>query len=381
MNFINSKLPKVGTTIFSVMSGLANKHNAINLSQGFPNFDPPQKLIDLVTHHLNNQKNQYAPMPGVMDLRTEIAEKIDRLYGMKVNPESEITITAGATQALFTAITALISSGDEVLVFDPAYDSYIPAITLAGGIAITHTLKGPSFKIEWEQVKSLITARTRFIIINYPHNPTGTVLTEKDIQELNSIVSGRDIMVLSDEVYEHLVFDKNEHHSVLKYPELYAKSMAVFSFGKTFHSTGWKLGYIVAPQEITTEIRKVHQFNVFSVNTPIQYALADFMKDPEAFSELSATYKKKRDFFAERIASSSFELLPCDGTYFQLLDYSSISKIPDDEFARLLVKKHGIATIPVSAFYTEKPNQHLLRVCFAKTDDVLEQATEILCKI
>lgn len=378
---IKSKLPNVGTTIFSIMSGLANQTGAINLSQGFPGFPVSNELIDLVTYAMKSGYNQYAPMQGVMSLRERIAEKVQKSYGHAYNPESEITITAGGTQALFTAINALIHEGDEVIVFEPAYDSYVPAIQLAGGVAITVPLMPPNYEIPWEEVKKLVNHRTKMIMINSPQNPTGTILTKVDIEQLNAITNGTNIIILSDEVYEHIIFDGLQHESIAKYPNLIDRTLLVYSFGKTFHATGWKTGYCLGPDHLMKEFRKVHQFNVFSVNTPLQYALAEYLKNENNYLGLQKFYQEKRDFFVDGLKNSAFKILPCKGSYFQLLEYSNLSSENDTDYAIRLTKEHGVASIPVSVFYSANHDYKLLRFCFAKENAMLEQAIERLLKI
>lgn len=378
---IRSKLPKAGTTIFSVMSGLANEVGAINLSQGFPGFPVSEKLISLYHDALRAGHNQYAPMPGIFTLRECIAEKMEDLYSCVYDPEAEITITAGGTQALYTAISALIHEGDEVIVLEPSYDSYVPAIQLAGGIPVHIPLQPPNYFIPWEEIKKLITQKTRMIIINTPQNPTGTTLTAKDMLQLEKITDGTDIIILSDEVYEHIIFDGHEHQSVARYPKLASRSMIVFSFGKTFHATGWKVGYCLGPAHLMKEFRKVHQFTVFSVNTALQHALTAYMLNKENYMGLGEFYQEKRDYFQKLMKGSKFKILPCLGSYFQLLDYSSISTEKDTEYAIRLTKEIGVASIPVSVFYSVPHDYHLLRFCFAKENDQLEKAAERLLSI
>lgn len=378
---IRSKLPKAGTTIFSIMSGLANEVGAINLSQGFPGFPVSEKLISLYHDALRAGHNQYAPMPGIITLRECIAEKMEDLYSCVYDPEAEITITAGGTQALYTAISALIHEGDEVIVLEPSYDSYVPAIQLAGGIPVHIPLQPPNYFIPWEEIKKLITQKTRMIIINTPQNPTGTILTAKDMLQLEKITDGTDIIILSDEVYEHIIFDGNEHQSVARYPKLASRSMIVFSFGKTFHATGWKVGYCLGPAHLMKEFRKVHQFTVFSVNTALQHALTAYMLNKENYMGLGEFYQEKRDYFQKLMKGSKFKILPCLGSYFQLLDYSSISTEKDTEYAIRLTKEIGVASIPVSVFYSVPHDYHLLRFCFAKENDQLEKAAERLLSI
>ncbi len=378
---ITSKLPAVGTTIFSVMSKLAIENNAINLSQGFPDFNCSDKLVELVNHYMLKGFNQYAPMQGVIGLREQIAIMIEELYGTKYHPESEITITAGATQAIYTAISAIIREGDEVIVFEPAYDCYTPAIIVAGGKPIYVTLSQPDFSIDWNAVKKLINHHTRMIIINTPHNPSGSIISENDLKELDKLTKNTDILILSDEVYEHMAFDDKPHQSIARNSNLANRSFLVSSFGKTVHTTGWKMAYIAAPENLMNEFRKIHQYLVFSCNTPIQYALADFMKEKENYLELKHFYQKKRDLFTKLIRSSRFSFEACSGTYFQLLNYSSISNEKDTDFAIRLTKENKIASIPLSVFYHEKQDNKLLRFCFAKKDETIEKAAEILCKI
>ena len=376
-----SRLPEVGTSIFTVMSKLALEHNAINLSQGFPDFPVSEKLIELIHRNMKEGHNQYAPSPGVVSLRKIIAEVISKTYQRPTNPETEVTITDGGTEALFSVIAALVSQGDEVIVFDPAYDSYDPAIRLNGGIPIHINLNPPKFAIDWEEVKLKITSRTRMIMINTPHNPSGAVLSEADLRALEEIALNHGIIVLSDEVYERIIFEDIAHQSVLKYPALASQSVAVFSFGKTFHATGWKIGYAVAAEPLTREIRKAHQFITFSVNTPIQLALAEYMTEPENYTQLGKFYQQKRDFFLDQIKGSSFEPLSCFGSYFQLLSYKKISGKPDMEMAEWLTKEHKLASIPVSPFYKDRTDHRLLRFCFAKKEETLEKAGRLLRKL
>ncbi|MBS1684642.1 MAG: methionine aminotransferase [Bacteroidetes bacterium] len=384
MNFsgsVRSKLPGVGTTIFTVMSALAREHDAINLSQGFPDFNPDERLQAAVDKAIRSKNNQYAPMAGLPLLRERIAAKVDTIYKATVDPDTEITITAGGTQALFTAIAALISENDEVILFSPAYDSYAPAVTLAGGKAMHYTMDAPDFAINWQQVKKLITQRTRMIVINTPHNPSATVLTEKDMKELEKLTKGTDIIILSDEVYEHITFDDKPHQSVLRYPRLAERSVVVGSFGKTYHATGWKIGYAIAPRELMAEFRKVHQFNVFSVNTPMQYAYAEILQRPDLYEGLSSFYQEKRDFFRTAMKGSKFELLDTQGTYFQLASYKSITDEKDTEVVKWLTKEFKVAAIPVSVFYHKNLDQKIIRFCFAKENETLEKAAEQLSKI
>jgi methionine aminotransferase len=349
---INSKLPNVGTTIFSVMSALANEHQAINLSQGFPNFDCPEGLKERVNFHMQNGKNQYVPMAGVPLLRERLAQKMEGMYGQPLDAATNITITAGATQALFTAIAAFIRPGDEVILIEPAYDSYRPSIEVVGGVPVIYELTFPDYRINWDDFQQCISEKTKMIIINTPHNPIGKVLSEDDLLTLQKITNGTDIIVLSDEVYEHLIFDGKAHQSVLRFPELFKRSLIVYSFGKTFHSTGWKMGYCVAPELLMKEFRKVHQFNVFSVNSFVQYGIADFLSNESFYLDLPNFYQQKRDFFQEAMAGSRLRALGSEGTYFQLFDYSAISEEADLAFAKRMTTEFGVAAIPVSAFYS-----------------------------
>ncbi len=376
MNIIESKLPNVGTTIFTIMSGLANETGAINLSQGFPSFEVSRELIDLYNQAMVDNHNQYAPMPGLPALREELSKKTQKLYGAYYNPDSEITITAGGTQALYTAITALVHKGDEVIIFEPAYDSYKPAIELAGGIVKPYSLTPPDYRINWEEVKSMITDKTKLIIINTPHNPSGTILSKQDLESLAEITKGTNIIVLSDEVYEHIIFDGEEHQSVCRFEELRNRSLIVYSFGKTFHATGWKTGYCLGPEYLMKEFRKVHQFLVFSVNTPLQVALAKYLQNEEHYLSLPFFYQAKRDYFLSLIQGCSFTFTPCKGSYFQLLDYSNFSNEKDTDLAIRLTKEFGIASIPVSVFYSSDVDTKMLRFCFAKDNETLERAAE-----
>ena len=385
MPLTTSKLPDVGTTIFTVMSKLAADHGAINLSQGYPDFDGPPELLERVTHYLNHGFNQYAPMPGLPQLREQIAAKVASLYGCEVDAESEVTVTSGATVALFCAITALVHEGDEVIVFDPVYDSYQPAVDLCGGITRHVPLRIPAFTPDWDQVADLISDKTRMIILNTPHNPTGGVWTADDIEALRTVLADREIYLLADEVYEHIIFDGVPHQSLLRYPDLLRRSVVVSSFGKTYHTTGWKMGYCIAPQELMAEFRKVHQYVNFVSNTPIQHGLADFMAShPQHVLELPDFYQRKRDLFCSLLKDSRFGIRPSGGTYFQLLDYSAISTENDADLARRLTIEAGVASIPVSVFCSQPEEQgdlKVLRFCFAKDDATLTQAAEILCKL
>lgn len=378
---ITSKLPQTGTSIFAVMSQLAREHNAINLSQGFPDFPVSEHLIHLVGKYMSQGYNQYAPMPGLMELREAIAQKTEGLYGAQYHPETEITVTAGATQAIFTAITAFIREDDEVIVFEPAYDSYIPAIKLCGGSAVPVQLKFPDYHINWDEVKKLVNQRTKMIIINSPHNPTGSILGANDLAELEKLTRNTGIMILSDEVYEHIIFDGQIHQSVCRYPELARRSLVMCSFGKTFHATGWKTGYCLAPENLMKEFRKTHQFVVFCSNTPVQYAIAEYLQDKNNYTNLGAFYQEKRDYFLKLIAGSRFKRIPASGTYFQVLDYSQISEETEMDFALRLVKEYGVASVPNSSFYNKAVNNNTLRFCFAKSNETLEKAAEVLCRI
>ena len=376
-----SKLPQVGTTIFTTINQLARAHNAINLSQGFPNFDPDPELLELVSEAFKKGHNQYAPMQGVLSLREAISEKIERLYGHYYHPESEITITAGATQAIFTTIAAFIRPEDEVIVIEPAFDCYEPAISLFGAKSIPLPLEGNDFKMNWSAFRSTISPKTKMVIINTPHNPTGTIWSENDMLQLQEILRDTDIILLSDEVYEHIVFDGKPHESAAKYPDLAARSVICSSFGKTFHATGWKVGYCVAPKYLMLEFRKVHQFNVFSVNHAMQIALAEYLINPRHYVNLGEFYQKKRDAFLNGIKDSRFKIIPSAGTYFQLLGYSDITDEKDTVFAERLIKEHKLASIPVSVFCKADYDKKFLRFCFAKTNDVLDKASEILNSI
>lgn len=378
---IRSKLPRTGSSIFSVMSALAKEHNAINLSQGFPNFEMPSELIELTHKAMQKGLNQYAPMAGVYELREAIANKAKSLYNADISPDQNITITSGATQAIYTAITTFVQENEEVIIFEPAYDSYTPAIQVAGGKPIYIPLNAPDYRIPWDMVKKVITTRTRMIILNSPHNPTGTTLQEEDIQELKKFVNGSDILILSDEVYEHITFDGEKHKSLLNCPELMTRTLVCGSFGKTFHNTGWKMGFCIAPAYLMKEFQKVHQFMVFSVNTPVQYALAEYLQNPENYLGLSSFYQQKRDYFLDLMQNSRFKLQPAKGSYFQLADFSEISDEKDTDFVQRLTKEIGVAAIPVSVFYSNNLDEKIIRFCFAKTDETLEQAAKLLCKV
>ncbi len=379
---LRTKLPEITTTIFSVMSKMAQEHDAINLSQGFPDFEAPQALLDRVIYHLGHGHNQYAPLTGVPQLQEQIAVKVLDLYGCEVDPENEVTVTPGATEAIFCAITAVVHPGDEVLVFDPAYDSYDPCVRLNGGVTRHIPMHYPEFSIDWQRVHDTINDRTRLIILNTPHNPTGTLWTEQDIHSLREVIAGRDILLLSDEVYEHISFDGKEHLSLLRYPDLAERTFAISSFGKTYHATGWRVGYCIAPRTLMAEFLRIHQFVNYSTNTPLQYAIADFLRDcPQHHRELSSFYQRKRDLFCELMASTNFHLVPSHGTYFQLADYSAISNEPDTEFATRLTQEYKVAVIPISVFYQKPPDQQVIRFCFAKHDDTLRAAVERLVRV
>jgi len=378
---IYSKLSGIGPSIFSVMTEMANEHQAINLSQGFPDFDCGPELLDLVKKSYESGYNQYAPMPGLLELREQIAAKVNRLHGADYHPDHEVTVTAGGTQAIFTAISAFVQANDEVIIFEPAYDCYAPAVKAMGGMVKYMPLNPPHFAIDWTQVQKLTNGNTRMIIINSPHNPTGMVWGEEDLQQLQKITRNTNILILSDEVYEHLIFDEKKHLSLAKYPELKERSLIVASFGKLFHTTGWKMGYCLAPEALMKEFRKIHQFMVFSVNTPMQHAIAEYLKEKENFEDLGILFQEKRDYFRELISGSRFQLMDCHGSYFQLLSYQDISEETDTDFAARLVKEHGVASIPVSAFYSKNTDHHLLRFCFAKKEATLEKAAAALMKV
>jgi len=378
---IKTKLPEWGTSIFTIMSQMALEHNAINLAQGFPDFNCDEELLELVSYYQNKGCNQYAPMHGVLNLRKAISEKIKKLHNRHYDVEKEITITSGATQALYTAITSVIQKRDEVIIFEPAYDSYVPDVLSNGGIPVYIPLNTKDYSYDWNLVRKKISEKTKAIIINSPHNPTGSTISKADIQELEKIVTGNDILIISDEVYEHITFEGKKHISLSSSEILSERTFVISSFGKTYHTTGWKMGYSAAPENLTKEFRKMHQFIVFSSNTPIQYAYADFIKNEERFLSLGNFYQKKRDIFLNEIRNSKFKLKPCDGTYFQLLDYSIISDMKDTEFAEYLTKEIGVAVIPLSPFYENRESNSLIRVCFAKTDEVLKEAASKLTKL
>jgi len=377
-----SKLPALGTTIFTQMSALAQQHNAINLSQGFPDFDGPRYLQARLAHHVSEGANQYAPMTGALPLREAIAEKTAELYGYRPDVNSDITVTAGATEALYAAITALVRPGDEVICFDPSYDSYAPAVELSGGVLKRIALQPPGFRVDWTAFAALLSSKTRLVILNTPHNPSATVWRSADFAALWQAIADQEIYVLSDEVYEHICFDEAGHASVLAHPQLRQRAVAVSSFGKTFHMTGWKVGYSVAPAAISAEIRKVHQYLTFSVNTPAQLAIADMLRhEPAHYRELSAFYRARRDRLAHALERSRFKVLPCEGTYFLLADYSAISDLDDVSFCQWLTKEVGVAAIPLSVFCAGPFPHKLIRLCFAKQEATLDAAAERLCQI
>jgi methionine aminotransferase len=378
---VSSKLPDIGVSIFSVMTKLANDHKAINLSQGFPDFDCDPALVEAVAKAMRDGHNQYAPMPGVLALREGIAAKVEQLYGPRYDPVTEVVVTSGATAGLYASLTTFVQPGDEVLLFEPCYDSYVPVIRLSGGVPVFVSLRYPDYTVNWDEVRKAITPRTRIILVNTPHNPTGMMWTAEDMRQLASIVDGTDIILIGDEVYEHIIFDGRKHESLLRYPELRSRSVVISSFGKTFHTTGWKVGYCVGPKDLIAEVTRVHQFVTFTVHTPSQMAFAEFVKRDPSAKDLPAFYQKKRDLFLELTAGSRFRPLPCGGTYFQLMDYSAISKETDKEIANRLIVEHGVASIPVSAFLYKDTGGPVLRFCFAKKDETLRAAAERLVKI
>lgn len=378
---LRSKLPNVGTTIFTVMSKLAADTGAMNLSQGFPSFDCDPALGALVTQYVSKGFNQYAPMAGVPALRDALALKTRQEYGISYDPDTEITITSGASEAIFDAVTAVIHPGDEVLVFEPAYDSYVPAIELNGGVPVFVTLKPPNYSIDWDQVRDKVTDKTRLILVNTPHNPTGRVWTADDLDQLARIVSERELWLVSDEVYEHIIFGTGRHHSLMTHPTLQERTFVIGSFGKTFHVTGWKVGYCLAPAALTTEFRKIHQYLTFSTVTPIQYALADYLSEPEHYHVLSAFYERKRNLFLAAIRDSRFTFTPAEGTFFQVVSYARITDEPDYDLAVRLTREIGVASIPISVFYSQRNDYRQLRFCFAKDDDVLQRAGERLRRL
>lgn len=378
---LDSKLPNVGTTIFTVMSRLALEHGAINLSQGFPDFDCDPALVDAVARHMRGGRNQYAPMQGVPALREAIAAKFADLYGRRYDPETEITVTSGGTEAIFDAVAAIVRSGDEVIVFEPCYDSYVPAIEINGGTPVVVALRFPDYSIDWDAVGRAVTPRTRMLVLNSPHNPSGAILSAEDLRQLESLVEGTDLLVLSDEVYEHIVFDAARHESMARRDALAARSFIVGSFGKMYHTTGWKIGYCAAPARLTAEFRKVHQFVTFSSNTPVQHAFAEFLARKDGYPQLAAFYQAKRDKFLALLEGSRFRPLPCRGSYFQLMDYSGITDETDADFAMRVLKEHGVASIPTSPFLYRSAAPRVLRFCFAKKDETLERAAERLRRV
>ncbi|AYR25229.1 pyridoxal phosphate-dependent aminotransferase [Herbaspirillum rubrisubalbicans] len=380
---IVTKLPKVGTTIFTVMSALASEKGAVNLGQGFPDFHCDPALVAAVTQAMQDGLNQYPPMAGVLPLRQAIAAKVERLYGHRYDPVSDITVTAGATQGILTSVLCAVHPGDEVIVIEPVYDCYVPAIELAGGVPVCVQMEvgEHGYSIPWHKVQAAVSAKTRMIMVNTPHNPTGSVMRATDVAALADIVRGTDILILSDEVYEHMVYDGQPHESLARHPELAERSFINSSFGKTYHVTGWKVGYVAAPAALTAEFRKVHQFNVFTVNTPVQYGLATYMKDPSPYLDLPAFYQRKRDLFRNGLANTRFELLPSQGTYFQCVKYGAISDLPEAEFCKWLTSEIGVAAIPVSAFYNTPRESGIVRFCFAKKDETLQLALERLAKL
>jgi methionine aminotransferase len=378
---LESKLPAVGTTIFTVMSRLAAELNAINLSQGFPDFDCDPELVEAVARHMRDGKNQYAPMQGVLALREAIAAKYEHYHGRRYDPDTEVTVTSGGTEAIFNAVAAVVHPGDEVIVLEPCYDSYLPAIQLSGGVPVVITLTFPDYAIDWAALRRAVTSRTRLLILNSPHNPAGAILTADDVRELISLVSGTRICIVSDEVYEHIIFDGAQHESMARHPELAARSFIVGSFGKTYHTTGWKIGYAVAPAELTAEFRKVHQFVTFSTNTPMQYAVADFLATRRGLSDLAPFFQAKRDLFLRLMQDSLFTPLPCRGSYFQLMDYSAITDEADAAFALRLTREYGVASIPTSPFLSRSAAPRVVRFCFAKRNETLEGAAERLRRV
>jgi methionine aminotransferase len=378
---MNSKLPEVGLTIFSEMTNLALTHNAINMSQGFPDFDTHPELKELVAQHIRAGHNQYAPMHGVAALRERIALKVRSLYGADYDPEAEITVTTGGTEAIYSAVTAVVHPGDEAIIVEPAYDCYAPIVRLSGGRPVYAKLTFPDYRMDWDAFRNRVSPRTRLVVLNFPHNPTGAVLNAADLDTLAEILRPTRALVLSDEVYEHIVFDGLHHQGMIGHPELRERSFVVGSFAKTYHTTGWKVGYCLAPRALTAELRKIHQYIVFSVNTPIQHAYADFMEDARRYLELPDFYQRKRDRFLELTRTSRFRPLPCHGTYYQMLSYAGISDEPETEFARRLTVDHGVAAIPPSVFYHQRDDHKVLRFCFAKREETLVAAAERLCAI
>jgi len=378
---VTSKLPDIGVSIFAVMTRLANEHKAINLSQGFPDFDCDPALVEAVARAMREGHNQYAPMPGVLALREGIAAKVEQLYGPRFDPMTEVIVTSGATAGLYATLTALVRPGDEVVLFEPCYDSYVPVIRLSGGVPVFVSLRYPDYTVNWDEVRRAITPKTRAILVNTPHNPTGMMWSADDMKQLQSIVDGTDIILIGDEVYEHIIFDGRRHESLLRYEDLRSRSVVISSFGKTFHTTGWKVGYCVGPQALIAEVTRVHQFLTFTVHTPSQVAFAEFVRKDPGAKDLSAFYQRKRDLFLELTAGSRFKPLACGGTYFQLMDYSAISRETDKEIAHRLIVEHGVASIPVSAFLYKDLGGPVLRFCFAKKDETLTAAAERLVQV
>ena len=378
---IQSRLPSGGTNIFTVMSRLATEHKAINLGQGFPDFECDEKLKELVAKYVSEGKNQYCPLAGLPRLNQTLSQKMGRIYGMPIDPDTQICVTAGATQALYTAIITFINPGDEVIIFEPAYDCYTPQVQLAGGSVRPYQMTYPDYGIDWNKVKDMVNHRTRMIIINTPHNPSGTILDAQDMQSLEAIVKETNILVLSDEVYEHLIFDGDEHQSIMRFPDLFEQSLAVFSFGKTLHATGWKMGYIVGPEYLIKEFKAIHQWNVFCTNSFIQFAIADYLTEPENYDYLPSFFEKKRDVMNSLLANTLLIPKVAKGTYFQACSYEGISDLPDLEFAKYLTSEIGVTTIPMSPFYTNPPRDKVIRLCFAKQEKTIEAAAKRLMKL
>jgi len=374
----SSKLPGWGQSIFAEMTVISNKYKAINLAQGFPNYDGSAELKELMSKYIQKGMNQYAPMPGVPKLRKVIARKIEKSYNLTIDPNEEICIVAGATQGIHTILDTFIHPGDEVIIIEPAYDSYLPGILLNKGVPVPYRVTAPDFRVDWNELEKLVSNNTCMIVVNNPHNPTGKIFSTHDLKELTRISAAHDLLVLSDEVYEHMVFDGKKHVSALEYPELYKRCLTTFSFGKTFHFTGWKCGYVIAPPELMKEFKKVHQFTVFTVHTPTQYAIAEFLEDPSNYMDLPAFFQKKRDLLEESLKGTGFKPIRTEGTYFQIYDYSAISKQQDRVFCNDLVKEKGVALIPLSPFYSDPPNDMVVRFCFAKTDETLIKAGNAL---
>ncbi len=375
-----SKIPELGESIFSVMSKLARKHEAINLGQGFPDYDCNEKLRSLVATALNKGKNQYCPMAGALELRETIKQKVARTYKVDIDIETEICVTAGATQALFTAITAFVHKGDEVIIIEPAYDSYKPTIFSVGGIPVVYEIKSPDYKIDWHAFSQLVSEKTKMIIINTPHNPTGSILASADIIALEKLVARTNIVVISDEVYEHLIYDGHQHESVLKYPQLYNQSIAVYSFGKTLHATGWKMGYAIGPPHLMKEFKNIHQWNVYCVSSFVQYGIANYLSDPNVYEDLGSFFEAKRDNLQIALSGTGLKPLSCSGTYFQLFDYSAITEVDDMSFSKYMVEKVGVAVIPISPFCGKRYNSKVVRMCFAKSDNTIAAAAERISK-